>query len=511
MNQDLMPILIGGGQITEKNTAVEMASTPMDLMEKAVLDAADNAGISPDRLSDLDTLVVIKSLYEFTRNSPESLARRINAQSAKQWILPASGNYPQFLVNKYAEDIANGKSRFALFAGTEAMATGRKLIKSGKKPDWQEPSDRDPDHMQPEMSFGNEHEKAYGIWPARYVYPLFENALRGKYGHDIDTHQLAIGRLFEKFTEVAADNPHSWYPIRRSAEEIAIPGPNNRFVSWPYTKYMNAMNQVNQSGAVLMTSVGFAKELGIPEEKWVYLHGCGDADEIWNVSQRVNYHSSPAIRVMAREAMKMADLGIVDIDFFDIYSCFPCAVQVARDELGIPVDDDRPLTVTGGLPYHGGAGSYSLNAIAAMLDKVRENPGKFGMVTANGGYLTKHAAGIYSTTRPASPMDGTAPWRRTDPSAYRDEIQNMRRPELVEDPSGAAVIETYTVGFGRDGEPDRCIIVGRLGNGSDPDASRFLAYTPTDSDLLLSMTKIDFLNASGRVERQGKYNIFSPN
>lgn len=510
MSRDCTPILVGGGQVTEKNTDIETASTPMELMVKAVWDAAENAGLPRSRLADLDALVVIKSLYEFTRNSPEALAHRLGADNARQWILPASGNYPQYLVNRYAEDIAEGRSQFVLFAGTEAMATSRKLVKSGRKPDWREPSDRDPDHMQPEMEFGDAHEKAYGIWPARYVYPLFENALRGKYGHDIDTHQKAIGRLFERFSAVAVGNSHAWYPVHRSAEEIATPAPGNRMVSFPYTKFMNAMNQVNQSGAVLMTSVGYAKELGIPEDRWVYLHGCGDADEIWNVSRRVNYHASPAIRVMSRVAFEMAGVGVSDIDYFDIYSCFPCAVQIARDELGIAVDDPRPLTVTGGLPYHGGAGSYSLNAIAAMLDKVRETQGTFGMVTANGGYLTKHAAGIYSTARPHGLDDGSG-WSRTDPADYRAEVQDMPHPDLHQEPSGAAVIETYTVGFARGGEePDRAIIVGRLGDGSDPMAFRFLAYGPSDPDLLRDMTRHDYLGVSGRVARVGDHNVFTP-
>ncbi|MFX6031732.1 hypothetical protein ABTE99_19350, partial [Acinetobacter baumannii] len=77
------------------------------------------------------------------------------------------------------------------------------------------------------------------------------------------------------------------------------------------------------------------------------------------------------------------------------------AIQVACDELGISATDPRGLSVTGGLPFFGGPGNnYVTHAIAEMVDKLRAAPGSYGLVTANGGLLTKHAAGLYSTRRP---------------------------------------------------------------------------------------------------------------
>src|SRR3569832_1468125 len=105
------------------------------------------------------------------------------------------------------------------------------------------------------------------------------------------------------------------------------------------------------AAAVVMTSVAKARELGIPESQWVFLHGCGDAADIWHVSERVNYHSSPAIRTIAKKAFAMAGKSIADISFIDLYSCFPSAVEIGCQEFGIATDDKRGLTITGGLPY----------------------------------------------------------------------------------------------------------------------------------------------------------------
>ena len=101
--------------------------------------------------------------------------------------------------------------------------------------------------------------------------------------------------------------------------------------------------------------------------------------------------------------MRMAGMNVQDIDYFDIYSCFPSAVAIARDSLGIGRDAPRPLTVTGGLPFHGGAGNnYVMNAVATMAERLRTDHNRIGMVTANGGYVSKHSVGIYSTA-PAKP------------------------------------------------------------------------------------------------------------
>lgn len=506
MDRNRVPVLVGVGQVTEKEPDLDRVSSPLDLMEAATWRAVADAGIDRERLADVDVLAVVRSFKESTRNSPAALARRVGASSARQWLTPNGGNMPQYLVNRFSEAIARGEMRFALLSGAEAIDNFRRLKKAGRTPDWEEPADGDADYLFPEKRMWNEVEMAHGMAIPAHAYPLYENGLRGHYGETIEGHQRAMGELFARFTDVAAEHPHAWYPIRRSAGEIATATPRNRFVGWPYTKYMNAMNQINQGATLLLMSVGCAKELGIDESKWVYLHGCADTNELWYVTDRENYYSSPAIRVMGERAFAMAGRSIDEVDFIDLYSCFPSAVQIARDELGIARDDPRPLTVTGGLPFHGGAGNnYVMNSIASMVDKLRAHPGKFGLVTANGGYLTKHAAGIYSTEPAPLPSRGDAPWVREDPALYQRRIDDIAHPRLEQAPSGMGGIETYTVLFGRSEVPEAGIVVGRLADGA-----RFCAQVPQDAELLLAMTREDFLGRRGRVAAGDPVNIFTP-
>jgi acetyl-CoA C-acetyltransferase len=197
----------------------------------------------------------------------------------------------------------------------------------------------------------------------------------------------------------------------------------------------------------------------------------------------------------------MAGASIDEIAYVDLYSCFPSAVQFGRDALGIATDDARPLTVTGGLPYFGGAGNnYTTHAIATMVERLRAEPDKLGLCSALGWFATKHAIGVYGARRPERE------WSRTDPKVDQAEVDAMPHPELVEEAAGPATVETYTVAYGREG-PERGVVIGRLEDGR-----RFLANTPPDRALLESMTQREFVGAKGAVRHDAGAGIneFAP-
>jgi acetyl-CoA C-acetyltransferase len=188
----------------------------------------------------------------------------------------------------------------------------------------------------------------------------------------------------------------------------------------------------------------------------------------------------------------------------DFYSCFPSAVAMARDTFGMSVNDPRQLTVTGGLPFHGGAGNnYVMNSIAAMVEKVRTDRGSYGLVTANGGYFSKHAAGVYST----NPVEGD--WRRTDPASYQKILDDAPDTPFTESPNGEGTVETYTVLYGRDNQPQQGIVIGRLGELGDPKARRFVAMVGADRGVLEGMTQKDMIGSKGVASSGDEHNTFN--
>ena len=116
-------------------------------------------------------------------------------------------------------------------------------------------------------------------------------------------------------------------------------------VSFPYPKLCTANMQVDQGAAFIVCSVAAARAAGVPEERWVFPLSGADGNDHWFISERPELHRSPAIRFTARAALELAGVGVGDLGPIDLYSCFPCVVQMAANEIGLPTDDpDRPLT-----------------------------------------------------------------------------------------------------------------------------------------------------------------------
>ncbi len=500
MSDDRTPILVGAGQLTQRDVAPAAALEPVAMMEVVARRAAEDAGGGVALLGRVDSLAVVNVFSWPYANPPGLLAERLGMRPAEAICTTVGGNTPQWLVNETAGKIAAGRVRVALLAGAEAVRTVLRARKARHQLDWSSGGDGTPSMVGDTRDGTSEHEVAHGLMLPTQIYPLFENALRARAGRGLAEHQAMLGELCGRLAAVAAGNPHAWFRQARTADEIATVTPSNRMIGFPYPKLMNAIIEVDQAAAVLMTSVGEARTLGIPRDRWVYLWGSGQAHDRWFVSERVDYTSSPAIREAGRQALAAAGIGIDRVEHLDVYSCFPAAVQIGRDALGIAADDPRPLTVTGGLPYFGGPGNnYSMHAIAEMMARLRARPGAIGLVTALGWYLTKHAVGVYS----AAPKDG--PFVREDPAPRQAELDAGRAPELVREPSGPARIETYTVLHDRDGAPVRGLVIGRLDDGR-----RFLAAAPDDRALLEGLVAREAVGLRGLVGARDGLARFEP-
>jgi acetyl-CoA C-acetyltransferase len=256
------------------------------------------------------------------------------------------------------DNILQGRTRIGLICGGEALysrklearaagAGGGSMKVSGKE-SWMAGDLRDP---------LTALEQKYGLMLPVNVYPLFENALRFHEGLSIGEHLRELSEFCSAYSNIAMENPYAWFREKRSADEILNVSDQNRMVSWPYTKLMCSIIEVDQSAALFMTDEGTAVKLGVPVDKLVYTRGAGDASDIWHVTERVNLHASPSVKTAADKSMEEAEVSLNDIDYLDFYSCFPCAPRITRNMLDIDKGDPRPLTVTGGMPCFGGPGN----------------------------------------------------------------------------------------------------------------------------------------------------------
>ena len=506
------PVLIAGGQFTFRGPA-DQCPPPIEMCAIAARAACQDADLDENILHTIDGLAVVgftidaegapsKLPISRAKNPPNALASALGAKPTWRTYTHVGGNTPQALVNEAAERIANGDNKLVLLVGAEFLGSLMKQIQAGQFEALKSHHIDDP--KGPAM-FGDgrsgcsEHEAAHGLEFPANVYPMFENAYRAHVGQSIEAHSRDMGELFAPFSAVAARNPYAWFQREHSADDLISVSPNNRMVGFPYPKYLNSILQVDQSASIIMASYAHAKSLGISDHKMVFLHGCADTTEKWNVLDRVDYHSSFAMAVGIREAFSMAGKTSADMNFFDLYSCFPIAVRLAADTLGIRRDDPRSLTLTGGLPYFGGPGNnYTMHAIVETFHRCVREPKAFGFVNANGWFLTKHAFGIYSST----PVHG--PWKRRHKADYQAEIDACESPIIIEIPDGAATIEAYTIVHAREGMRMSIVI------GFDNEGRRFIANTPKHNVAMMAdLESREGVGRSGTVRHQDGCNIFT--
>jgi acetyl-CoA C-acetyltransferase len=498
------PVLIGTAQQVWREP--DATRRPIDglisITQQAVADTQ-----CPGLLEQIDTIAAVRFIMEtdpnlapmLPHNPGHLLAQELGILAPTCLQTDVGGNTPQYLVNRCAERLASGESDVALICGAEMLNSFFDALRNGGDLSaWQgQDSDTPKAEFLGEAKDGaNALEKAHGLYEPINTYPLFENALQHQLGVTRDAHMSQVAEFSSRMTEVAANNPIAWKRTPLSATEIGEVTPANRYIGFPYTKAMNAILAVDMAAAVIMTTAERALALGIPAEQLVYFRAGADVNDSWYVSQREDLHRAPAIGLAAKAVQAHANIELEDIEYFDVYSCFPSAMQIACREIGLSPLDARGVTVTGGLPYFGGPGNnYSLHAIAEMVARLRGKADTSALVTANGLYLTKHSLGLYSTIAP------TGEWQALDSNPLQAQIDAMPTRELAADPTGEAQIDSYTIAYGRSG-PKRAIVIATNKRGE-----RVLACSE-NSDTITSLLEDDPIGLTCHITVSDELNQF---
>ncbi|OBK55080.1 acetyl-CoA acetyltransferase [Mycobacterium kubicae] len=490
------PVVVGVGQAAERiDDPGYRAMSPVELAAAAARAALEDCDAEFASVAAvIDTVAGVRQ-FEISgpvataplgrsNNYPRSVANRLGPNPARAILEVVGGQGPQHLINELAGQIAAGRCEAALIFGSDATSTLRYFARAEAKPDFTETVEGDlEDRGQGIDGLISRYTVVHGLIDAPTQYGLLENARRAGTGLGPADYLRSMGELFAPFSKVAAGNPFAAAPVERTVEELITVTERNRMISNPYPRLMVARDQVNQGAAALLMSVGTARRLGVPSDKWVFLHGHVDLEE-QSLLERPDLGHAPSAVLAAAEALDMAGIGVEDVATFDLYSCFPVPVFNICDGLGIAPDDPRGLTVTGGLPFFGGAGNnYSMHAVAETVTRMRRVPGHFGLVGANGGILSKYSVGVYSTAPTA--------WQPERNAELQSGIDSGPTVPVTENADGPGTVETYTVRRD-DGRPTG-IIIGRLDDGR-----RFLSTTE-DDELIALLTDGDPLGARVRV------------
>ena len=472
------PVIVGVGQISDSiDGPGYLQLSSVELAAVAARNALTDTGAEFAEVAASIELIAGVRQFEISApvpaplgrsdNYPRSVARRLGVDPAHAVLEVVGGQGPQHLVTEYAAAIAAGALESVLITGSDAISTERHFAGRADRPDFTEHA---PGQLE-DRGFGYEsfidsNQVRHSVMGAPPQYALLENARRARLGASPAEYRRQMAELFAPFTAVAAKTPLAASPVVRSAEELATVTESNRMICDPYPRLLVARDLVNMGAAAVVMSVAAARRLGVPPEKWVYLRGHADLVER-SLLEREDLGAAPTAAMAAREALRVANIGLDDIATFDLYSCFPVPVFNFCAGTGLATDDPRGLTVTGGLPFFGGPGNnYSMHAIAETVGRMRDNPGAFGLVGANGGIMSKYSVGVYST----EPAD----WVPDTSAQLQSAVDAAPGVAFRSHAAGPARIETYTVR--RAFEPGIGVLVGRL----HADGSRFLATIPAD-------------------------------
>lgn len=504
---DNTPIIIGVGQVSESVPEdLTTASSHADLTAKAAQQALLDTGVE-NLAGEIDTVVGVRTFADSTPtwacpfggsdNFPRSVANRIKAKPKNAIYEVIGGQSPQKLVGEFFEKLNRGDCELVLLAGGEVMANIKVASKKKVSLDWSESpggelEDRgmnDGEHLITRLEF--EHKL---MQPTQF-YGLMENARRGQ--QDLQDYSKEMAEEFSKLSEIAASNSLAVDQSYRSVDDLLTISDSNKMVVSPYPKGLVAKDGVNQAAALLLTTVGKAKALGIAEQQWVYLHGYADTKERV-LLERNHIGQSKAMEQALLGALAAAGKAPEDIAHFDLYSCFPIVVSEAKDILGIEKNDPRKMSQTGGLAYFGGPGNnYTMHGIAELVGCLREHPDSFGLAYGNGGWMSKHSVGIYSSQ--------ASRWKTCDSVALQYTVDSDPKPEIDYEPNGEAIVEAYTINYFQ-GKPLNSVVIGRLKSSH----KRFYAINPFfDGDTLAVAVTGDVVGRTIYVEADPKGNRYA--
>ena len=476
----LSPVIVGVGEAVDRPATLDQSLEPVALMAKALTAAQEDAGAA--LLGHADSLDLVGLVSWRYVDPVAQLAERLGIDPARKTNASMGGETPIRLIHEAAVRIARGEQRVAAIVGGESTHSATRARRDQIKPPWTPIASPETAVRFPSSRFAmSPPAVALGMQDPAQVYPFYETAAQAAWGQTPAQGRAESSALWARYAEVAATNPNAWLRTRPDAATIGRVTADNRMINWPYPKLMVANPQVNQAAAIIVTSLAFARELGVPEDRIVHVWSGAAAREPEDYLLRDSYARSTAQQAVLETAA--AQVGGADrFAHLELYSCFPVVPKMALRTLGLDADRVAP-TVTGGLTFFGAAlNNYMGHATAAMVRKLRENPEDLGLLYGQGGYVNKHHALVVGAKAPAEPLD-----QDYSVQAAADAARGPV-PPLIARYDGPATIETYTARFGRDGAAQDGIVIART-----PAGERLMARVSPDDqasmDPLLSMAR----------------------
>ena len=470
------PVLVGIGVLSQREDDPQRAQDALGLM----IGAARRAGADCGRaalLSHVERILVPKGRWRYG-DPGRAIGQSIGAPRAKT-VLATVGVLQQSLIGDCCSRIVSGEISAGLVVGGEASYRQARAKTRGISAPFQEAPGEPDVVLSPADELLHPAESRAGLTMPVALYAIMGSAYRARKGWTPAEHRDRLAHLYSRFSAIAADNPGAWSRKKLPAEAISVASERNPMQAAPYTRSHCASWNVDQAGALLFCSVAKAEEFGIDRRQWIFPWASTETNHMLSVSERHRLDSSPDARMAGDAALRPFGLDARSIDLIELYSCFPVAVEMHAEELGLDVV--RDLTVTGGMSFAGGPfNNYVLQSTCRMAELLRQGFGKTGLVSSVSGLLTKHGFGLWAS----DPPEGG--FRFDD---VTDAIAQASRPRpVLADYVGPGRVAGYTVVHDKSG-PVAGVIVG------DVEGDRRVVATTHSRELMETMQTTEFCGA----------------
>ncbi|HUO47416.1 MAG TPA: hypothetical protein VMU09_01155 [Acidimicrobiales bacterium] len=448
------PVLIGWGTASRREPGLPNTEEPVALMVEAATAAAPS-GAQGAVHSGVDWIGVTQGMTRYA-DPGRLLGEGIGAPDAHT-VLAKIGVMQQTLLSTACEVVRSGEARVALVAGAEARYREVRAGAAGEMaPVTVQGEGVVPDEtLEPEADLVLPVEVAAGLTGAPGFYALLDSEWRDRHGRTLEAHREALGRLYARFSEIAAQNPHAVRRTRLDARFLSDPSVDNPMVAFPYTKLMVSTWTVDQASAVVVTTAATATELGVPRARWLFPVVAVESNHIVPVAARSRLTQPAAMGIMADALRERAGIEPAAIDLLDLYSPLPVAVLVAAEGLSVPAQ--RDVTLTGGMSFAGGPfNSYVFNALVRAAERLARGDATNALVSCVSGLYTKQGLLVLSSAQPSRPFEVVD----VTPAVA---VAEPPRP-VAEEAAGPGRVVAWTVLFA-EARPERAVAVIDLADG----------------------------------------------
>ena len=385
------PVVIGLGITQQKGSYAELDEA-LFLMEKVAMRAINDCGNS--KIKDfIDVIDIPKGFWRY-RDPGKWIAEKNNFSNAKTSVNKI-GVLQQHLINNTCNKIIKGEIRAGLILGGESRAKMIAALKEGVEYKEMELSTNPDQYVKAKDDlYGEGEAEALGLMAVGY-YAVMESAMRKSKSLTLKEHEDYLGSMYAEFSEIASKNQYAASDKSISKDQIMLANNDNKPMAYPYNKYHCTSWNVSQASAILICEEELADQLNISKQKRIYPMASSETNHMIALIQRPSLISSAGLKLASEKINEVVDENSINLDFIDLYSCFPVAVQQFENVLNLNTKISK--TITGAMPFAGGPlNNYMLHATVQALLKLRNQSGN-SLITGVSGMMTKQSFCLWSS------------------------------------------------------------------------------------------------------------------